>query len=110
MISYSVEYGEYEFVDVVLIICLAVLGTPVGHNHAACHRLMTEKTAETGKGAALHLEVGDAQSVVFKTLNLVVQFGIGKREAQTSALWAVESATGTGDAPDHIVAGDTGEK
>ena len=72
MISYSVENGENEFVDVVFIICFGVFGTSVGDNHTTCHCLVTEKTAETGKGTAFHLEVGDMQTVVFETLYLAV--------------------------------------
>lgn len=82
----------------------------VGEYHADGKSLVAEEGREAGYSGGLHLEVGDAQTAVGKILYLVVLSGVGKGDAQLSALWAIETSAGDGDAAFHIVLCNAFEK
>ena len=67
---------------------------------------MAEEGGEASKGGGLHLEVADAEAVVFERLDLFVLLGIGNVSTEDTALGAIETTTGDGIAAYHIVAGN----
>lgn len=59
---------------------------------------MAHECAEASESRTFHLEVGHAQPLIFEGLYFLVQQRVGQRQAQLTALWTEETATGYGHA------------
>ncbi len=96
-----VEDNADEVVNLILVLCVGILGESVGGYHADRQGAMAEVGCQAGEGGTLHLEVGDAVPVPAEALYLLVAMGVGEGYADFPSLGTIEPSAGNSDTLHH---------